>query len=60
MTYSIDFCWRAIALIHVYSIPVSVVSSLLGPKPRTLSRWYALYLRYGTVNPVRERIRSNR
>lgn len=55
MTYSHDFRWRAVALVHVYGIEVQHVSELLGPRPRTVRRWYALFLRDGVVSVHRER-----
>lgn len=50
MTYLDDFRWRAVALLHVYNIPVTHVSELLGPKLRSIRRWYALFLSDGIVN----------
>jgi hypothetical protein len=49
MTYSADFRWRAVSLMHIYGIPVDYISDLFGPKPRTLHRWYALFLAKGVV-----------
>ncbi|KAE8973920.1 hypothetical protein PR003_g27247 [Phytophthora rubi] len=60
MTYHDDFRWRAIALLHVYDVPVAHVSELLGPKQRTIRRWYSLFLRDGIVNDKAERSRRQR
>ncbi|OWZ17116.1 hypothetical protein PHMEG_0008990 [Phytophthora megakarya] len=50
MTYHDDFRWRAVALLHVYDVPVAHVFELLGSKQRTIRRWYSLFLREGIVN----------
>ena len=47
MTNSEDFRWRAVTLIHVYDVPVTTMSEIFGPKPRTIRRWYAMFLRDG-------------
>ncbi|OWZ06947.1 Transposase [Phytophthora megakarya] len=54
MTYSEDFRWRAVALLHMYSIPIVHVSELLGPKLRSFGRWYALFLSDGVVSDKRK------
>ena len=57
MVYSVDFWWRIVSLIHVYSLDVNFISDLFGPKPRTIRRWYSLFLSHGVVeiqhNPVK-------
>lgn len=50
MTYSDDFRWRAVALMHVYDVSSLYVSEIFGPKQRALRRWYALFLERGIVN----------
>lgn len=40
---------------HIYNIPFNIVSELLGPKPRSLMRWYARFLSCGTVSDSTER-----
>jgi transposase len=49
MTYSDDFRWRIVSLIHVYDIRVDYISHIFGPKPRTINRWYSLFIRKGVV-----------
>ena len=49
MVYSLDFCWRIVMLVHVYGLELAFVSDLFGPKPRTISRWYALFRTKGVV-----------
>ncbi|OWZ23633.1 Transposase [Phytophthora megakarya] len=44
MKYSDDFRWRAVALLHVYNVPVVHMSELLEPRLRPIRRWYALFL----------------
>lgn len=50
MTYTSDYRWRAVFLMHVYGIHVEYVSYVLGPKVRTLLRWYSLFLSKGVVD----------
>jgi hypothetical protein len=38
----------------MYDIPVAHVAGLLGPKLRTIRRWYSLFLRDGIVNAKAE------
>lgn len=47
--YSIDLRWRIVSLIHIYDIDVSFISDLLGPKPRSIRRWYKRFLATGDV-----------
>jgi hypothetical protein len=47
--YSHDFRWRAIVLLHVYGVNIAYVSDILGPKVRTLERWYSMFLERGEV-----------
>ena len=49
MVYSIDFRWRIVSLIHIYSLDVNFISDLFGPKPRTIWRWYQLFKSKGVV-----------
>lgn len=42
MTYSTDFRWRVVFLMHVYGVSVQYVSHIFGPKPR-----YSLFLTMG-------------
>ena len=49
MTYSADFRWRVVSLIHIYGIPIPYISDLFGPRSRTIHRWYALFLAKGVV-----------
>ena len=58
--YSNDFRWRAVFLIHVYGINVQYVSDILGPKVRSILRWYHLFLRDGVVEEKRVRKVSSR
>ncbi|ETK75443.1 hypothetical protein L915_17933 [Phytophthora nicotianae] len=60
MTYSDDCHWRAVALVHVYGMPIEHVVLLLVPKERTIRRSYALFLERGTVNEHSERERKVR
>jgi transposase-like protein len=50
MTYSDEFRWRAVAVMHIYNIASLYVSELFGPKQRTLRRWYELFLKKGILN----------
>ena len=52
MTYSKDFRWRVVALVYIYGVPTNVISELLGPKPRSIQRWYSLFSRKGDVEVV--------
>lgn len=60
MTYSLDFRWRIVSLIHVYDIDVKYLSDIFGPKPRTIFRWYRLFLRKGVVEEKHHRAFSSR
>jgi hypothetical protein len=60
MTYSDEFRWRAVALIHVYGVPIPHVSALFGPKERTIRRWYALFFRKGVVRVQRDQAKRTR
>ncbi|KAF4029729.1 hypothetical protein GN244_ATG18529 [Phytophthora infestans] len=60
MTYSSDFRWRAIFLMHVYGISVAYVSYIFGPKVRTLQRWYSLFLTAGVVQERKEKVKTSR
>lgn len=60
MAFSDEFRWRAVALIHVYNIPIVHVSELFGPRVRTIRRWYALFLLKGIVNTKNERKKKPR
>lgn len=60
MTYSTDFRWRAVFLMHVYGVSVQYVSYIFGPKPRTLMRWYSLFLTRGVVEERSTRITTSR
>ena len=53
MTYSLDFRWQVMSLIHVYNIDVPFLSEFFGPKPRTICQWYALFDKYGVVDYIR-------
>eukprot|EP00644_Phytophthora_capsici_P009362 jgi/Phyca11/107405/e_gw1.13.449.1 len=50
MTYGADYRWRAISLMHVYGLDVDFISDIFGPKPRTIFRWYSLFLEKGVVH----------
>ena len=60
MTYSRDFRWRAVSLHYVYSLPVSFVSILLGPRTRTIFRWYRTFEKTGNVYEEKERAKTAR
>jgi hypothetical protein len=60
MTYGNDFRWRAVALHHIYGLPIEVISEVLGPRPRTVRRWYQLFLNSGTVNEGLQRQKTSR
>ena len=49
MTYSADFRWRAVALHYIYGLETSFISELLGPKPRTIYRWYSQFNKTGCL-----------
>ncbi|KAF4043239.1 hypothetical protein GN244_ATG04448 [Phytophthora infestans] len=51
--YSKDLWWRAVALLHVYNIPLHE-SVLLGSKLRTTRPLYSLYRSDGVVNGNQE------
>lgn len=53
MTYSADFRWRTVSLLHVYGLDVEFISDILGPRPRSILRWYQLFLANGTVEDNR-------
>ncbi len=48
------------ALIHIYSVPVEVVAELLGPKARSVRRWYSLFPSTGVVNENKKQEKSSR
>lgn len=54
MTYSEDFRWRAVALLHAYIVPIVHVSELLGPKLRSIRRWNALFVNDDVFNDKQE------
>ena len=60
MTYSLDFRWRIVGLIHVYNLDVRFLGDVFGPKPRTIHRWYRLFLRKGVVEEKHHRRASSR
>ena len=60
MTYSSDFRWRAVSLIHIYGVSQSYVSEIFGPKLRTIRRLYKSFLTKGTVDDHSTRERSAR
>lgn len=49
MTFSDDFRWRAVALLHLYKVPIVHVSEVFGPKQRTIRRWYSMFIKDGVV-----------
>ncbi|KAG7365536.1 transposase [Nitzschia inconspicua] len=49
MTYSLDFRWRIVSLIHVYDIDCDFLSDVFGPKRRTIHRWYEIFRERGLV-----------
>ncbi|KAG7363506.1 transposase [Nitzschia inconspicua] len=49
MTYSLDFRWRIVSLLHVYDLDVDFLSDVFGPKRRTIHRWYQLFREKGVV-----------
>lgn len=60
MTYSADFRWRAVSLLHVYGLEIEYISDVLGPRPRTIKRWYQLFLDKGVVHEDAPRARTAR
>ena len=50
------------SLIHVYDLDVTFLSELFGPKPRSIRRWYKLFVDKGIVNEraASSRVRSAR
>jgi transposase len=60
MTYSLDFRWRAIALHYVYGVSFQYISDILGPRPRTIARWYAQFKATGSLDTDSRRERSLR
>ena len=58
--YSEDLRWRAVALRHIYDIDVQSISDILGAKPRTIRRWYKIFLSNGTVVVTRKKEKTAR
>lgn len=57
MVYSEDLRWRIVSLIHICDLDVAFLSDLFGPNPRSIQRWYARFLKTGTV---RDTLRSRK
>ena len=51
--YSDDICWRIISLIHIYDLDVQLLSELFGPTPRSIQRWYKMFLKTGSIKEMR-------
>jgi len=49
MTFSLDYRWRIVSLLHVYDLDINFLSELFGPKRRTILRWYKLFKERGVV-----------
>ena len=47
-------------LIHVYNLDVRFLGDVFGLKPRTIHRWYRLFLRKGVVEEKHHRRASSR
>ena len=60
MVYSLDIRWRIVSLMHVYNLEVDFLSELFGPKPRTILRWYSLFVKQGTVEQTTSNARTSR
>ena len=60
MTFSEDFRWRAVALHEIYGISVQMISDLLGPKRRTITRWISLFRKMGNVDKASKRSQKSR
>jgi len=60
MTYSEEFRWRCVLLYYVYGIPVRYISDILGPKPRSISRWYEAFKKTGSIEGKARKKRRSR
>jgi transposase len=60
MVYSDEFRWRAVALHYIYGVSMQYISDVLGPKPRSISRWYSQFKTSGTVGSIKSRHTSSR
>jgi len=49
MTYSLDYRWRIISLLHVYDLDIDFLSDVFGPKRQSILRWYQLFREKGLV-----------
>ena len=58
--HSDDLRWRIVTLIHVYDIDPHFLSDLFGPNPRSIQRWYQMFLNAGTVRHNLPAMRASR
>lgn len=60
MTYAAEYRWWAISLMHENGFDVKFISDIFGPKPRTIFRWYRLFLDKGVVEDDKPPTKSAR
>lgn len=60
MTVSVDLRWRAIVLVFMYDIEMTLVASVLGVSVRSIERWHHLFKTNGNVLPKEPAKRSAR
>ena len=58
--YSDNLRWRIVSLIRIYDLEVRFLSDLFGPNPRSIQRWYARFLKTGTVRDNAPAMRQSR
>ena len=50
MTYHYDTRWRIVCLMHCYDMDVDFLHDIFGPSPRSIRRWYQLFITKGVVD----------
>ena len=51
MTYhQYDTRWRIVCLMHCYDMDVEFLHDVFGPSPRSIRRWYQLFITKGVVD----------
>ena len=58
--YSDDLRWRIVSLIHIYDLETRFLADIFGPNPRTIQRWYARFLKTGSVRDNEPAVRASR
>ena len=58
--YSDDLRWRIVSLVHIYDLEIRFLADIFGPNPRSIQRWYARFLKTGSVRDNAVAVRASR